>query len=72
MGKKRFNVTVDRTICKACGICVAFCPMSVFTTDHDDKAVVSVPERCTGCRQCELLCPDFCITVVQVEETADG
>ena len=69
MAKKKYKVTVNRKTCKACGICVAFCPVSVFTTDHDDKAVPSNTDKCTGCRQCELLCPDYCI---EVEEIANG
>ncbi len=69
MAKKKFLITVNRKTCKACGICVAFCPASVFTTDHDDKAVVNKPEECIGCRQCELMCPDYCINV---EELANG
>jgi len=69
MAKKNFGITVNKKTCKACGICVAFCPVSVFTPDHDDKAVATHPEKCTGCRQCELLCPDYCI---DVEEIAHG
>ncbi len=66
MTKKNFDITVDRKLCKACGICVAFCPVSVFSRDHDDKAVVTCPEKCTGCRQCELLCPDYCVRVEEI------
>ena len=66
MTKKKFDITVDRKLCKACGICVAFCPVSVFSRDHDDKAVVTSPEKCTGCRQCELLCPDYCVRVEEI------
>ena len=72
MAKKQFTVTVNSKTCKACGVCIAFCPVSVFSTDHKDKAVVVATERCTGCGQCELLCPDFCVEVVQVEEAANG
>lgn len=72
MAKKNFTVTVNSTTCKACGVCIAFCPVTVFTTDHADKAVVIATERCTGCRQCELLCPDFCVECTEVEEAANG
>lgn len=50
--------------CKACGICVAFCPKEVFGFDKDSGKVSAVkPEACIGCRQCELRCPDFAIDV---------
>ncbi len=72
MAKKNYLVTVNNKTCKACGVCVAFCPVSVFSTDDDDRAVVVATERCTGCGQCELLCPDFCVEVTHIEETVNG
>jgi NAD-dependent dihydropyrimidine dehydrogenase PreA subunit len=27
---------------------------------------VTSPEKCTGCRQCELLCPDYCVRVEEI------
>jgi 2-oxoglutarate ferredoxin oxidoreductase subunit delta len=40
--------------------------------EHQPEANVAVahPEKCTGCRWCELHCPDFAIFVTDVEEEA--
>jgi len=61
--KKAFKVEVNRVWCKACGICVAFCPGKVFDTDETGMPVISRPEACTGCQLCVLRCPDFATRV---------
>jgi len=33
---------------------------------HYPRAVQ--PERCVACRLCELMCPEFCIYILEVEE----
>jgi len=74
------SVAVQYDRCKVCGICVAVCPA-------DNLEIVegrlSVSDRCTGCKLCELHCPDFALTAERVdrptkeeaaaaEETAEG
>jgi 2-oxoglutarate ferredoxin oxidoreductase subunit delta len=49
--------------CKGCGICIAFCPEGVLEPDAIGRCTVANPERCTLCKQCELRCPDFAITL---------
>jgi 2-oxoglutarate ferredoxin oxidoreductase subunit delta len=61
--KKDFKVDIYSAWCKACGICVAFCPGHVFTRDNDGYPRVTHPKACTGCGWCEIHCPDFAITV---------
>ncbi len=56
-------VRIDRSLCKACGICIAFCPKQVLEADEGGIAVVAHPEECIRCRMCELRCPDFAVTV---------
>lgn len=58
------TVLVDLDLCKACGICIALCPTTVFDRDADGQAVVARPEDCTACRLCEWHCPDFAIEVL--------
>ncbi len=48
--------------CKACNICIAFCPQEVLEPDRDGKPVIAHPEKCTQCAICWLHCPDFAIT----------
>jgi 2-oxoglutarate ferredoxin oxidoreductase subunit delta len=48
--------------CKACNICIAFCPQKVFEPDRDGKPIIAHPEECTQCAICWLHCPDFAIT----------
>ncbi len=60
-------VTIDiyKAWCKACGICVAFCPGSVLSKDELGYPFVENPEKCIKCKWCELRCPDFAITVIE-------
>ena len=61
--KKAFTQTVFRDWCKACGICIAFCPRSVIGKDDSGTPQFLRPEDCIGCRFCELHCPDFAISI---------
>jgi 2-oxoglutarate ferredoxin oxidoreductase subunit delta len=55
--------------CKVCGICIEFCPRQVFEPDPLTGLVrVERPEACSGCRLCELLCPDYVISVEEQED----
>jgi len=62
-GIKLFTQTVFYDWCKACGICIAFCPKQVFDRDEAGKARVKDPDACVGCWFCEIHCPDFAITI---------
>ena len=48
--------------CKACNICIAYCPQKVFEPDRDGKPQIAHPDKCTQCAICWLHCPDFAIT----------
>lgn len=61
-------VTINDKWCKACGICIALCTKEVLEADDMGKAKVAKPEKCIGCRICELHCPDFAITVERGNE----
>ncbi len=62
-GRKLFSQIVYLDWCKACGICIAFCPKKVFGRNEAGKSVIERPDDCIGCRFCETHCPDFAITI---------
>jgi indolepyruvate ferredoxin oxidoreductase, beta subunit len=57
---------------RACEICVRVCPEGCFVIDRSDRVAVASPQACTGCRLCELLCPDFAIVVHDTLAAASG
>jgi 2-oxoglutarate ferredoxin oxidoreductase subunit delta len=61
-----YAINIYRDWCKSCGICAAFCPKQCLSLDAEGNPVVGKAERCTGCRWCELHCPDFAICVREV------
>lgn len=67
MAKQKGKVTVKSEWCKGCNICVSFCPTKVLDLDKN-ICVVADPDKCIGCKMCELRCPDFAISVEVVKE----
>ncbi|OYD13962.1 hypothetical protein CH330_09675 [candidate division WOR-3 bacterium JGI_Cruoil_03_51_56] len=57
------HFTIIRYFCKGCRICVEFCPTGTLDLDEEFKVTVAHPEKCIGCRRCELMCPDLAIYV---------
>jgi 2-oxoglutarate ferredoxin oxidoreductase subunit delta len=70
----RGEAHIIRARCKGCELCVRYCPRDVLALSdrtnekgyHFPRAVQ--PEQCVACRLCELMCPEFCIYVLEVEE----
>jgi 2-oxoglutarate ferredoxin oxidoreductase subunit delta len=58
-----YEIDIFRDWCKSCGICAAFCPKKCILLNADGAPVIDPGVRCTGCRWCELHCPDFAICV---------
>ena len=60
--------------CKGCGICIDRCPVDAL--EESDKlnkkgihpARLKEKNECNFCRLCELICPDFAITVIPDKE----
>jgi len=61
--QKFFDVSFFHAWCKQCGLCIAFCPKKIITADRNGNPEILNADRCTGCRFCEIHCPDFAITV---------
>ena len=61
-------ISIKKDLCKRCGICIEFCPVKVFAQEADGTPVPQNQDKCTGCKLCEMRCPDFAI---KVEVTKD-
>jgi ferredoxin len=64
---QRGQVIIFGTWCKGCGLCIAFCPTGVLTSNADGYPVVTAPEKCTACHWCDTHCPDLAIIVKRIE-----
>ena len=68
MKKARFKMKVYNERCKDCGICFEFCPRKILVPGPDGSPVYSDATKCTGCKLCEYLCPDFAIQIEKKEK----
>ena len=66
--KEPIKVNIKNEWCKACGICVSFCPKNVLAQNEDGKAYVKNPENCIGCGNCEIYCPDFAVSLGRIND----
>jgi 2-oxoglutarate ferredoxin oxidoreductase subunit delta len=63
--------------CKGCAFCAEFCPKDIlemseqFNSKGSHVPVVITEGICTDCKLCQLLCPEFAIYVVKVEEAKE-
>ena len=68
----RVRVLKDR--CKGCSFCIEFCPRQVllesaeFNRKGYHPVYASDESECLNCGLCELICPEFAISVVPAEE----
>ncbi len=76
MAKRKGRVKVDANRCKACGLCVLYCPKDCLEASESLNALGFVPMRfndsseCTACGNCALMCPDMAIQVWIMDEPA--
>jgi 2-oxoglutarate ferredoxin oxidoreductase subunit delta len=62
-------VVIDEEKCKACGLCVYFCPQENLGFCESINARGFHPagmleeDKCTACGNCALMCPEVCIKV---------
>lgn len=69
--KRVFDIIIDDPMCKGCDICIYCCPKNILVASEEVNARgyftprVTDAAECTGCLQCELLCPDFAIFIIE-------
>ncbi|MBU0943045.1 MAG: 4Fe-4S binding protein [Proteobacteria bacterium] len=61
--RKLYTVTFFHNWCKSCGLCSAFCIKKIILKDETGRPYIEDMDSCTGCRFCEIHCPDFAITI---------
>lgn len=62
------RIEIDRKYCKSCGLCMGVCPFHLITWSKEAGEtgywVEQInAEKCTGCKQCAIMCPDSAISV---------
>jgi 2-oxoglutarate ferredoxin oxidoreductase subunit delta len=70
---------INKNRCGGCEICVTVCPTGILEIGDELNMRVSYIPRvkegkdkyCTGCRRCELGCPDWAIYVLDESESSE-
>ncbi|MFX1293923.1 MAG: ferredoxin family protein [Promethearchaeota archaeon] len=66
------SVRIIKQFCKGCGYCIDTCPNKLFKLKIDPTylnskgyyvPIITNSEKCSKCRMCELICPDFAIEI---------
>lgn len=70
--KNKLTFDVDR--CKGCELCIRACPVNILALDEKrvnikgyHPAYIMEPNKCIGCANCALMCPDVVIKVERVK-----
>ncbi|MHB9150866.1 MAG: 4Fe-4S binding protein [Thermoleophilia bacterium] len=53
----------DSRRCKQCGLCAYVCPVGALEVPARSAPLLPQPEACSGCRNCEFICPDFAVSM---------
>lgn len=62
-----YEIRIRKSWCKACGLCIAWCPQKVLVPDDENYPVAVRKDNCINCKLCEWHCPDFAIEIIPPE-----
>ncbi len=65
--KANYISTVDRDLCKGCGVCMERCVFGAIQMDNEKASVA--PEKCFGCGACAVTCPTEAMRLVRHERS---
>lgn len=65
--RKQYQVNINHTLCKKCGICYWICPTKTITKGELGRPQIIDQKTCIGCLMCENACPDLAIDVHELE-----
>lgn len=74
MVKRAEAIVVDPKLCKGCHICISVYPHGVLkSSDVVDNRGFFLPrvidiQACKVCKLCEMECPDFAISVMEIDD----
>jgi 2-oxoglutarate ferredoxin oxidoreductase subunit delta len=66
---KKGRIRINKNRCKGCGFCVEYCPRDVLEMSEEFNAKGYHPPRvkdadaCVYCQLCEVICPEFALSV---------
>jgi 2-oxoglutarate ferredoxin oxidoreductase subunit delta len=72
--KSKTDIDFDDRFCKGCALCIHYCTQKILEMSSETNTkgyripCVSDSEKCTRCRICEQICPEFAITVKEAQE----
>ncbi len=70
-------VEIDTEMCKGCSLCILQCPTDCLALNTSETnsfglhfAYLAEEEKCIGCANCGVICPDAAITVYRMRKTS--
>ena len=63
MPKKKYDVKINFSWCKRCGLCYWVCPTKALVEGDIMYPRIADMDKCIGCLLCENICPEMAIDI---------